>query len=105
MGTFIILLVIAVIIILAVKSSIKHIRGEGGCCGGDSEKIKPKKLDGNIIAQKIVKIDGMHCSNCKNTVERRINSIDGASAKVNLRKNIAVVSMTRNVSDDEIRKA
>ena len=47
----------------------------------------------------------MHCENCKNRVERAINRIDGAVGKANLKKNIAVVSFEREVSDEEIRKA
>ena len=37
--------------------------GEGGCCGGgDSEpKQKKKKLAGEVIATKIISIEGMHC--------------------------------------------
>ena len=37
-------------------------------------------------------------------MERAINRIDGAVAKVNLKKNIAVVSFDREVADEEIRK-
>lgn len=106
MQNVIIVLVLVIIAVLAVISSIKHIKGEGGCCGGGGE-IKPEKkiLDGKKIAEKIVTIDGMHCDHCKNTVERYINQIDGAAAVVNLRKNIAVVSLSRDVSDDEIKRA
>lgn len=44
----------------------------------------------------------MHCENCKNKVEKNINQIDGAVAKVNLRKDTAVVSMDRNISDTDL---
>jgi copper chaperone CopZ len=47
----------------------------------------------------------MHCENCKNRVERAINRIDGAAAKVDLKRKTAVVSLDRDVSDEEIRKA
>ena len=73
-STLIVLLIIIVIAAFALKSSIGHFKGEGGCC-------------------------------CKNRVERAINRIDGAVGKVNLKKNIAVVSFEREVSDEEIRKA
>ena len=79
-STLIVLLIIIVIAAFALKSSIGHFKGEGGCCGG-----------GGTI--------------CKNRVERAINRIDGAVGKVNLKKNIAVVSFEREVSDEEIRKA
>lgn len=105
MGTAVIVVILVIIVFIAFKSGAKHMKGEGGCCGGSSEKIPEKKLEGDIIAEKIVTIEGMHCQNCKNSVEKRINAIDGAAAKVNLKKNIAVVSMTRDVSDDEIIRA
>lgn len=106
MATFIIVIILAVIAALAVKNSIKHFKGEGGCCGGgDVPKLKNKKLQGSIIAKKIIYIEGMHCENCKNKVEKNINQIDGAVAKVNLRKNTAVVSMDRNISDTDLIQA
>jgi copper chaperone CopZ len=47
----------------------------------------------------------MHCENCKNRVERAINRIDGAVAKVDLKKKIAVVSYDREIAEEDIRKA
>ncbi len=38
MADSIILLFVLVIIIFAVKGSIKHFKGEGGCCGRRGEK-------------------------------------------------------------------
>lgn len=105
MGTIIIILVLVVIIVLALRSSFSHMKGEGGCCGGSSDKPEKKKLKGKKIAEKIVYIEGMHCENCKNSVEKQINKIDGAVAKVNLKKNLAVVSMDRIISDDDLKQA
>jgi copper chaperone CopZ len=105
-STLIVLLIVIVIAAFAMRSSIGHFKGEGGCCGG-GETILPdeKELAGTKIGEKTVHIEGMHCENCKNRVERAINRIDGAVGKVNLKKNIAVVSFEREVSDEEIRKA
>ena len=106
MATVIIVVILVVIAALAAKNSIKHFKGEGGCCGGGSvPKTKNKKLQGSIIAKKTIYIDGMHCDNCKNKVEKNINQIDGAVAKVNLRRNIAVVSMDWHISDTELLEA
>ena len=44
MENYILIGVIAVIIIIAILSSVKHFKGESGCCGGDSYKPKRKKL-------------------------------------------------------------
>ena len=105
-STLIVLLVVIIIAAFAIKSSLGHFKGEGGCCGG-GETILPdeKQLTGPKIGEKTVHIEGMHCENCKNRVERAINRIDGAVGKVNLKKKTAVVSFEREVSDEEIRKA
>ncbi len=103
MGDFIIILVVAAALFFAVRGMIR--RGKNGCCGGSVPKTPPKKLEGEKIGEKIVIIEGMHCENCKNSVERQINRIDGASAKVDLKKNRAVVSMSRMIGDDELIRA
>lgn len=103
MGNFIIVGILAVVILMGLRSSIKHFKGEGGCCGG-STTVKKKKLK-NIIATKTVIIDGMSCEHCRNRVEQSINDIDGAAAKVNLKKKQAVVSLEKAVSDEQIRAA
>jgi len=106
MGNIIIGFILAVIVFFAIRSSMKHFRGEGGCCGGGSvPKPKKKKLSGAKVAQKRILIEGMHCENCKNSVESSLNQIDGVVAKVNLKKNVAIVSMSRMIEDEELRRA
>lgn len=98
--------ILAVVLVVAVYFSIKHFKGNGGCCGGGGEiREKPNKLTAPKVCEKIVYINGMHCENCSNRVQRKLNSIDGASAKVNLKKKIAVVAMSREISDDELVSA
>ena len=106
MGNAIIITVLAVIIIVAIRSSIKHIKGEGGCCGGGGSTIKEPdtKLSGTVINTNVFKIDGMHCESCTNRVKRAINSIDGVSAKLDLRKKQAVVKYEKEVADDTLVK-
>ena len=103
MGDIIIILAVAAALFFAVRGVIS--RGKNGCCGGSVPKVPDKKLDGPKIGEKVVVIEGMHCENCKNSVERQINRIDGAAAKVNLKKNFAVVSMSRQVTDEELIRA
>lgn len=106
MGDIIIIGIVAVLIIVGLLSMKKHFKGEGGCCGGSGKPVpvQTKKLD-NVIAKKIVIVEGMTCDHCKNWVEKSINDIDGAAAKVNLKTKEVVISMEREVSDDEIRNA
>lgn len=104
MKNIIIVGIILVMILIGISFTIKHFKGEGGCCGTSSSvKVKKKKLK-NIVKQKSVIIEGMSCSNCKNRVESRLNELDGVAAKVNLKKKTAVVSMKKIISDDEIKK-
>ena len=79
-STLIVLLIVIVIAAFAMRNSIGHFKGEGGCCGG-GETILPdeKELTGTKIGEKTVHIEGMHCENCKNRVERAINRIDGGA--------------------------
>ncbi len=110
MSDVIIILILIVILGFAVKSSIKHFKGEGACCGGGSGQVKTKrpkkkKLDGPVIGTRTIKLSGMHCQNCVNSVTRALNSLDGVSAKVSLRDNSAEVSFDRSVEEDRLRRA
>lgn len=106
MENIIILGIITVLVLIGVRSSIKHFRGEGGCCGGSSTPVKKqrKKLQ-NVKAKKTVIVGGMTCEHCRNRVEKCINEIDGDAAKVNLNKKEAVISMEKEISDEIIRTA
>ncbi|MBP3718653.1 MAG: heavy-metal-associated domain-containing protein [Eubacterium sp.] len=105
-STIIIVVILVVILFFAIKNSIPHFRGEGGCCGGSGKEklIKPAKLE-NVIATKVVKIEGMRCENCHRRVQNALNSIEGVSAKVNGDKAEAVVKLGREIEDSEIKKA
>ena len=103
MGTAIIIGILAVIVVIAVISSVKHMKGEGGC--GDTVAEEKKILDNPVIAVKTVDIEGMHCENCKNSIERSVNKIDGASCQVNLKKKQATIEVDREIDDADIRIA
>mgnify|MGYP000009440334 FL=1 len=107
MGTAIIIGILAIIVVIAVISSVKHMKGEGGCCGGGGDTVAEEKkiLDNPVIAVKTVDIEGMHCENCKNSIERSVNKIDGASCQVNLKKKQATIEVDREIDDADIRIA
>lgn len=108
MANVVIVVIIAVIVIFASREAIKHMKGEGGCCGAGSDPVEEepdKELDGDILGTKEINIEGMHCKHCSNSVKRSLNKLDGVSAKVDLSKNKAIVSFTRQVEDDELRMA
>ena len=103
MENLIIIAIIVVLCAIGIHALIKHARHESSCCGGNSKAapVPEKKLD-HIIGQKTLRVDGMTCDHCKGWVEKSINEIDGASAKVNLKKKEATVSMARDISDEEL---
>ena len=110
MGDAIIMVVILIVLIFAVKGSLKHFKGEGACCGGGSGSVKPKRpkrktLDGPVIGRRTIRISGMHCQNCVNSVTNALNAIDGVSAKVNLKDNSAEVSYDRPVDVADLKQA
>lgn len=104
MANAIIILILIILLSIGVKSSIRHFKGEGSCCSGGSGSVKAKRrkkkrLSGPAAGSKTVQIQGMHCNHCVQSVTREINKIDGASAKVSLRKQKAVVFYDRELDD------
>ena len=108
MPDIIVILVIAVFVLLGVRSTIKHFKGEGACCGGGGGSIvldiPDKKLDNPVLGKKVLKISGMHCEHCVKAVTEAINKVNGASAKVNLSENEAVVSYDRELDEEQLRR-
>lgn len=108
MANVIIILIIVVFLIFGIKGSIKHFKGEGGCCGGGSapaKKPKKKKLTGPVTQTFTIEISGMHCQNCVNSVTNALNAIDGATAKVDLNSGLAEVICDKAVDDRELEQA
>ncbi len=101
----IVIAAVAVIVVAAIKGSISHFKGEGGCCGGggSSKKIKPRKLS-NVVSKRTMIIEGMVCDNCSTRVQNALNSIDGVSAKVNRSKNQAIIETEKNIDDQVLEK-
>ena len=103
MENIIIIGILIIAVVIGVIYTVKHFKGESSCCGGGSSvKVKKKKLK-NVIARKTIIIEGMTCDHCKNRVERVLNETEGVAGKVNLSKKQAIVSMEREVSDEELK--
>lgn len=108
MENAILVLIMAVLVLLGVRGSVKHFRGEGGCCGGGGArpaKIKKKTLEHAKMGEVVLRIEGMHCDNCRRSVIRALNQIEGVSAEVNLKKKQAVVSYDRPVDERRLEQA
>lgn len=107
MVTVIIVVILVVCVFFAARRAVKQLRGQGsGCCGGGSSvPAADKVLAGPKLGEKTVYITGMHCDHCKNSVENAVNKIEGAVCKVNLAKDIAVVSFDREIREEDIKSA
>lgn len=105
-SNIVIIIIIALILFLAIRSSIAHFRGQGSCCGGGGKEVltRPKKLM-RIACVKTVRIDGMHCEHCYARVHNVLNSMEGVSAKVNGRKGIAVIKLEKDIEDQILSDA
>lgn len=68
-------------------------------------KKEDKSQKGQISMKKIITINGMMCDHCKAHVEKALNSIDGVSAKVDLDKKTAEVTLTADVNDMTLKNA
>ena len=104
MANFILVCALLLLVFFALRSARKHFRGEGGCCGGAGTVREKKKLTAPRIGEKTVRIEGMHCENCRNRVEHAVNRLDGAVCRVNLRKKTARISYSVPVSDETLRE-
>ncbi|MFV0402245.1 MAG: heavy-metal-associated domain-containing protein [Oscillospiraceae bacterium] len=54
--------------------------------------------------KKVMEIGGMSCEHCKARVEKALDALPGVKAKVNLKKNEAVIE-TADASDESLRAA
>lgn len=101
---YIIIAFLVLVMFVAIRNSLKHFRG--GCCGGGDTAIREKKvLSQPKLGEKRMTIEGMHCRNCEIRVENALNRIDCVSAKVKWRRKEAIVSYSREVDDEILRRA
>ena len=56
--------------------------------------------------KKLIHIEGMGCQNCVKHVKEALEGLDGVnSADVSLEKNSAVVTLSKDISDEAIKNA
>ena len=66
----------------------------------DEEMIKQE-----VIMEKTIDIEGMMCMHCVKHVTEALDGIDGVKAEVSLENKNAKVSLTKDVSEDELKAA
>ena len=98
MENIIVFVLLTIIVLIALRATIKRLKSKGGCCSGGDYKPKKKKLK-TVIQKKTFYVSGMHCENCKNRIEESVNRIEGVSATVKLKKNQVLVEYETPVDD------
>ena len=95
----------AAYLVKAKRSGVKCVGCPvGGSCSS-SRKTKKKKLSGPVLGKKTIKITGMECAHCAQSVTESLNQIEGIRAKVDLSDGKAVVSYDREVEDEVLKAA
>lgn len=55
--------------------------------------------------KKVIGIEGMHCEGCAGRATRALEALDGVTAKVDLKKNSAVIELKNDIADEVLRQA
>ena len=105
MVDLVIILVIFILLLFALRSSVKHFKGEKTCCSGGSIRTAEKRLDGPVTGTFRMRISGMSCDNCARKVKSAIDGIEGAVASVDYKSGYATVNCDRAVDEIALKEA
>lgn len=103
MENYIIAGILLVVVLIAIRTVRKYLRGQRGCCSSGSDYTPRKKKLKNVIATKTFRVDGMHCEKCSNRVMEVVNDIDHVAGIVDLKQGIVTVSYEQEVPDELIK--
>lgn len=101
MENIVLVLLIVATAAAAIVPTVKHFKGQGGCCGGGDYRIKHKKLK-NVRYTHTFAVAGMHCEHCRDRVEEIVNDMDGLAGRVDLKKATLTISYSKDVPDTQI---
>ena len=108
MGNVIIIALLILVVAYAVYGTVKRIRYGSSCCGEREAapkkvKVKDRNKD-NYPFTYVLKVDGMHCSNCALRVENALNSREGHWANADVGKKEVLLRSKHEVNEDELGK-
>lgn len=104
MQNILIIALLVLVLAVALLRTRKHFKG-GGCCGSGGNIIRDQKtLTEPKLGEKTLLIEGMSCENCEIRVQNALNRLDGISARVSYKRKRALVSYSREISNDLLRQ-
>ena len=91
MENVIIITALIAIMTCSIYSTVRRIRYGSSCCGEKTppdKKVRVKDRNKtNYPYEYILRVDGMHCSNCARRIENAFNSTDGRWARADIANN------------------
>lgn len=101
----VIFIIVVLLLILAVKGSVRHFKGEGSCCSSSSGSSSEHKKLADVIETKDFIIDGMHCGACASRVEKALNGISGvAVTSIDWKSGKTQLAFSRKISGQLLEK-
>ena len=104
MGTAVILAILAVVVFIGIRSTVK--RATSGCCGNGGEKIrriKPSDPDRSHYPYEIeLTVDGMMCSGCETKVSNALNQLNGVYAKADHSAGVVNVLLKQKLDEKDL---
>ena len=134
MGNILVAVILIALLIPAVKSSIKHFKGKGGCCGGSAgcgdcpsgsactsgsccacttSTCSGKSNDiteintqkkDSLRMTKTIKIEGMMCAHCEKHVKDALEKVSGVVSAAVSHENGSAVVTLSSPVDDALLK-
>ena len=103
-GTCLLIAVLIIAAFIVLRTKIKRIGIKRTCCGGHKkEERKEKALKEKPIAEITVRIPDLCCEDCAIRVENAFNRMDGISAKACHHEKRAVLLLSKELTETEIR--
>ena len=112
--TVIIIIVIAILMVFALRRAYRVFSLKDGCCGGGSKTPKAKKVaavtvedadEANYPYSLDVKVKGMTCEKCVERVQNALNAQPGTWAKVDLASGTAHILAKSPIVRDAVERA
>ena len=110
MATALIVIGLVLICVLTCRSYMRKLRY--GCCGGDTQEVRIKVSDRNeehYPYHITFSVEDMHCKNCAQRIESRLQELDGVWATAHLAEKTVWVRMKKEYDAEtlaqQIRRA